>query len=108
MKDTSFHDYVVYDLLGSFPNISSKAMFGGHGVYSDGKIFAIVVDGELYVKGYPATETFFTSRGSHQFTYSKGDGKAYAMRYWHVPEEVYEDRDTFEEWVMVAISGSQG
>jgi DNA transformation protein and related proteins len=102
-KDTSFHDYIVYDLMGDFSGITSKAMFGGYGIYKDGVIFAIIAESELYMKGRKETEHFFQSRGSHQFTYSKNDGKTYAMNYWFVPEEVYEDKDALEEWVDAAL-----
>lgn len=103
-KDNSFHDYVVYDLLGNFSGISSRAMFGGYGVYKDRKIFAIIVDGELYLKGREGIKEFFESRKSHQFSYSRKDGKTYAMNYWFVPEEVYENRDILAEWVEMALA----
>ena len=103
-KDTSFCDYVVNDLLISVSGISSKAMFGGHGVYKDEKIFAIIVDGELYLKANNETKDFFATHNSHQFTYSKKNGKTYAMNYWFVPEEIFEDREKFVEWVDMAVS----
>lgn len=101
-KDSTFHDYVVHDLLGDVSGISSKAMFGGYGVYRDGKIFAIIVDGELYLKGREETKEFFESHNSRQFTYNKKDGKTYKMNYWFVPEEVYENRDMLGGWVDMA------
>ena len=103
-KDTSFHDYVVNDLLADVLGVSSKAMFGGHGVYKNGKIFAIIVDGELYLKASENTKNFFAKHDSHQFTYSKKNGKTYRMNYWFVPEEIFENREKFAEWVDVAVS----
>ena len=102
-KDTSFCDYVVNDLLIGVSGISSKAMFGGHGVYKDEKIFAIIVDGELYLKANNETKKFFATHNSHQFTYLKKNGKTYAMNYWFVPEETFEDREKFVKWVDVAV-----
>ncbi len=102
-KDTSFHDYVVHDLLGHISGITSKAMFGGYGVYQNGKIFAIIVDGVLYLKANETTKKFFTKHGSYQFTYAKKNGKTYTMNYWFVPEEVYENRDRFAEWIDVVM-----
>lgn len=105
-KNTSFNDYVVYDLLGDFPNVSSRAMFGGHGIYKDSTIFAIIAEGELYFKGQKETEDFFRSRNSRRFTYRKRGGKTYTMNYWLVPEEVCENRDAFTEWVERALVGA--
>jgi|GEM_PF-868511 DNA transformation protein len=102
-RDISFHDYVVYDLLGDLSGISSRAMFSGYAIYKDGKIFAIIVDGELYLKGRKETENFFKSQESRQFTYTKNGGKTYKMNYWFVPEEVFENRDTLAEWIDKAI-----
>ena len=102
-KDASFRDYVVHDLLSNFSGISSRAMFGGYGVYKDGKIFAIIANGELFVKGRKETEQFFKSNRSHQFTYSKKNGKIYTMNYWFVSEEVYGNRDMFAQWIDMAI-----
>ncbi len=44
----SFDDYVVHDVLGHIDGISARAMFGGHGIYKDGVIFAIIAYDELF------------------------------------------------------------
>lgn len=102
-KSSEFHDYIVFDLLEGVSGITSKAMFGGYGIYRDGKIFAIISDGELYFKSSKETEEFYKSKGSHPFVYSKKNGKEYSMRYWFVSEEVMENREKFSEWVDVAL-----
>lgn len=98
-KSAEFHDYVIHDVLGGIPGITSKAMFGGYGIYKDGKIFAIIVDGELYFKVDDNTVLDFKKLGSSQFTYEKKDGKKYAMNYWLLPEEIMEDNEKLELWV---------
>ncbi|MEK7499440.1 MAG: TfoX/Sxy family protein [Patescibacteria group bacterium] len=106
-KNAAFHEYVVHDLLVDVPHISSRAMFGGYGIYKDGNIFAIIVDGDLYLKATDETKTFFAERGSHAFTYAKKNGKSYTMNYWFVPEEVLEDREAFSKWIDVIMSVSR-
>lgn len=99
-KDTSFHDYVVHDLLGAVPGVASRAMFGGWGIYKDGVIFAIIVDGNLFFKAEGAHRVFFEAQGSRQFTYTtRTRPTPVAMPYWLVPENVLEDRELFDEWV---------
>ena len=45
-----FRDYVVGDLLSGVDGISSRAMFGGFGLYRGGKVFAFILANELYLK----------------------------------------------------------
>ena len=50
MKDNSYTEYIVYDILGHIPGITTKRVFSGSSIYLDGLIVAIVADGELYFK----------------------------------------------------------
>ena len=42
-------DYVI-EQIDNAGVITAKKMFGGHHVYSDGKLFALVIDNKLFVK----------------------------------------------------------
>jgi DNA transformation protein and related proteins len=104
-RSKEFHDYIIEDVLGHIPGITSRAMFGGYGIYKDKKIFAIIAEGELYFKAHgPADVTFFKTEGSHPFEYAKKDGKRYSMSYWLVPDGVLEDREKLEMWLEKAIN----
>lgn len=92
-RDTSFHDYVVHDVLSEMHGITSKAMFGGWGIYKNGIIFGIIIEGELYFKVGDENRDEFEKMDSHPFTYSNKNGKSVTMSYWLVPEEVLEDRE---------------
>lgn len=52
-----FVEFVV-DQLENAGQISFKSMFGEYGVYSDGKIFALVCDNKLFVKPTGAGRSF--------------------------------------------------
>ena len=41
-------DY-LHDLFSAFAPVTTRAMFGGHGVYRDGVIIAIVIGETLYL-----------------------------------------------------------
>ncbi len=104
IRDTGFHDYVVHDLLGTTPGISSRAMFGGWGIYHDGAIFAIMVEGEFFLKADDEGRRVFEAQGSRPFTYTtRTRPKPVAMPYWLVPGEVMEDKDIFDGWVIHAL-----
>ena len=105
-KSNEFHDYVVLDLLSDIPDVTSRAMFGGYGIYKNGNIFAIIVDGELYFKADEKTKKYFEAHGSRPFTYTKKNGRTYAMSYWLVPGEILENREKLAEWTDSAVSAS--
>jgi TfoX/Sxy family transcriptional regulator of competence genes len=44
-----FADYVI-EQIDNAGIITAKKMFGGYHVYSDGKLFALVIDNKLFVK----------------------------------------------------------
>lgn len=88
----------MHDALAGIPGITSRAMFGGWGIYKDKKIFGLIADGELYFKVDETTKPEYESYGSRPFTYTNR-GKTYAMSYWLVPEEVLERPDEIYEWV---------
>ncbi len=99
MAKNDFHDYVMQDVLGHIRGVSSRAMFGGHGIYKDGVVFAIIADGELYFKVDDSNRKDYEAAGSKPFCYSAKDRKRVTMSYWEVPASVMEDADEIELWV---------
>ena len=103
-RDRNFHDYVLYDLLGGLDGIASKPMFSGWGIFKNGKIFALINESELFLKGNEKTRKLFESGGGAQFEYEKKSyPKPVKLPYWSVPEEILENRELLSEWVRVAI-----
>ena len=77
--------------LGS---ISSRAMFGGHGIFSEDVMFAIVdSEGRVYLRADATTALAFEAAGSTQHA---------RMPYWEVPEPVREDPEQLREWARTA------
>ena len=48
-SDQAFVDFVL-DQIENAGEITAKKMFGEYGIYSDGKIFALVCDNKLFIK----------------------------------------------------------
>ena len=94
------------DLFSSLPAISIRRMFGGQGIYSDGTIVAIVLDGELYLKCDPETEALYESAGCRRWRYTPPGRKPVAMPYYRVPDEALEDADDMARWADVAASAA--
>ncbi len=89
--------------MGGIPSITSRAMFGGWGLYNDGIIFGIIAEGELYFKVGDSNRTLFEKMNSHPFVNSKSGGKSVTMSYWLVPEEVMEDQERLVDLMKKSI-----
>ncbi len=82
--------------LESIGGITSKKMFGGHGVFHDGKMFGIVDSaGSIFLKTDDTTKLEFEKRGSIKH------GK---MPYYLIPEDIINNADLLIEWSKKAIT----
>jgi DNA transformation protein len=101
-----FHEYVMHDVLGHINGITSKAMFGGYGIYLDGVIFGMITESdELRFKANAQTKEKYEALGGQQFIYHGHKSKTpTSMPYWQVPEAIMEDRERVEDWAREAAT----
>jgi DNA transformation protein len=111
-RSNSFKDYIVEDVLGHISGITSRAMFSGHGIYLDGVIVGLIIDGEFYLKADKTTKglgklfEYERNPPSHKparqlaggATDGRG-GKIVSLPYATVPIEILEDREKIEELI---------
>jgi DNA transformation protein len=104
-----FHDHIMGDILSHIDNITSRKMFGGYGLYHNGRIFAIITsDTGIYFKVDATNQSQYEAYGSEPFVYTgHKTKKPTQMPYWLVPEEVLEDRELIEEWVLQSAALSK-
>lgn len=84
------------ELFGTLPSVSTRKMFGGLGIYSDGVIFALMrSDGQLLIK---AQEGPFADRlagmGCERWTYTRKNGNESSMPYWSLPDSTLDDPES--------------
>jgi len=101
MSDDSFKEFVL-DQLSALPELRARAMFGAHGLYSDGRFFAILDEGRLFFKTDAQSQVDYTTRGMGPFTYEM-KGRVLSMGYHEVPPEVLENRTELAVWAGRAI-----
>ncbi len=96
-------DYLDYlhDLFSAFAPVTTRAMFGGHGVYRDGVIIGIVIDEAIYLKVDAQTRAVFEAAGCEPFVY-ESKGKTVPMSYWSVPEDALDSPQDFRPWAQRA------
>ena len=107
MKNNGFHNYVMDDLLGSMPGITSRAMFGGWGLYRDGVTFGIIADDELYFKVGDKNRPQYEKKQSGPFVYESSGKKVTMKSYWKVPADVLEDSHELAEWVSASCHAAR-
>ena len=81
-------------------------MFGGHGVYIDGTIVAIVVDDVLYFKTDERTRSAFTNLDLEPFRYQSKDGAVHTTSYFRAPDESLESPSAIKEWLRRALEAA--
>lgn len=97
-----YRDFVLEQLAGA-GRVTSRAMFGGVGLYLDGLFFALIADDSLYFKTGDSNRPRFQSAGSRPFCpYPERPDQQ--MGYWEVPADVLEDADTLALWAREALA----
>lgn len=99
-----FASYAV-DLMQSIGPVRAKRMFGGHGIFLDGLMFALIADNTLYLKVDKESEDKFKAKGLEAFTYNK-KGKIYSMSYYQAPEETLESPEEMIIWANMAYGAA--
>ncbi len=90
---------LLKEKLQVIDGVSSKKMFGGFGIFHEGKMFALVTSkGQVYLKYDETIKTKFTACGASQH------GK---MPYFSLPDEVFKDHDKMISWVQESIAISK-
>ena len=88
--------HFVMDRLSPLGGVSSRAMFGGYGIFHQGLMFALISEDILY----------FKVDDSNRERYKKAESKPFphGISYWEVPSEVLEDNDKLHEWANTSIA----
>jgi DNA transformation protein len=99
-----FVDYVM-ELLGPFGTVVARRMFGGHGIYLDGLMFAIVSDDMLYLKADEMNRVEFEQAGCEIFGYAR-QGKRATLNFFRAPEEAMESPVLMLPWARTAYAAA--
>jgi DNA transformation protein len=88
----SLHE--VFERLG---RIQTRRMFGGHGVWHEGRMIALVARDTLYLKSDAESAPHFDKLDLQPFTYVR-QGKEMPMSYRLAPADLFEDREEAALW----------
>lgn len=97
---SDFADFVV-DVFADWAPVRARTMFGGHGLYRDALMFALVADDVLYLKADEASADAFDALGLPPFEYEKG-GRTTRMSYRRAPDTLFDDPEEARRWAELA------
>ena len=89
---------LVSELLAPLGRVTTRAMFGGVGIYVDGYFLALVDDDVLYVKTDAALRHDLAAEASGPFTYMTKHGPGTLMSYWRMPDRLFDEPDEMVAW----------
>lgn len=99
-----FIDY-VRDQLQRLGPYSARAMFGGHGLFWQGTMFALVVGDTLYLRTDARNRPDYEERGLTPYKPWQ-DKRAVLHAYYPLPEDVLEDPDNAAAWAHRAVDAA--
>ncbi|MBT2188685.1 TfoX/Sxy family protein [Sphingobium nicotianae] len=102
MADDGLIDWLAEE-LAPLGTLSHRAMMGGRTLYLDGTVFAILDDGELWLKADAMSDAIWDEAGCPRFTYQMGEGRSGSMNYRRAPAETYDDGEALREWAKLAL-----
>jgi DNA transformation protein and related proteins len=99
-----FVDYVM-ELFGPFGTVVARRMFGGHGVFLDGLMFALVSGDVLYLKADAMNRVEFEQAGCEMFGYSRS-GRRASISFFRAPADAMESPELMLPWVRSAYAAA--
>ena len=87
---------MITDILSVFDDITSKQMFGGHGLFSHGKMFGMVdPEGVVYFKVGDSNRDDYEKEGSSRHS---------RMPYYKVPIKILANKEDLVKWADKSIT----
>jgi DNA transformation protein len=96
-----FRDFVLEQLQRTAPDVRTRSMFGGVGIYAGELFFALMDDDTLYFKVDESNRARHEARGMGPFRPFGEGGEV--MGYYQVPGDVLEDVEALAPWVDAAL-----
>lgn len=101
------NDFIEHlrELLAPVGAFGARRMFGGWGIYLDGRMIGLVADAQLYLKVDEDTRPQFAAAGCAPFVYTSRKGQI-QMSYWSTPEAALESAEAMAPWAGLALAAA--
>jgi DNA transformation protein len=85
--------------------VEIRRMFGGHGIFRGGVMFALIHDEMLFLRSDDGNRAAFAAAGMAPFRYRRR-GKLVALAYHQAPPEAVEDSDVLGQWADLGFAAA--
>ena len=99
-----FIEYIL-DQLSLWQHVTARTMFGGAGLYRDGKMFGLISDDAAYLKVDESNRKEFIEAGSSPF--KPYPDKSMTMSYFEVPPDILDDTEELVKWAENSLAIQQ-
>jgi DNA transformation protein and related proteins len=97
----------IRELFTAFGAVTVKRMFGGAGIYAEGRMFALVHEGVIYLKADTQNAAAFEREDLLPFTYKTKAGRRGVLSYRRMPERLYDDPEELAAWARAALAAAR-
>jgi DNA transformation protein len=94
----------IRELFSEFGPVDVRRMFGGSGVFVDGRMIALISRGVIYLKADVETFPDFEREGLGPFSYATKNGEHTLTSYWRMPDRLYDDPQELAQWARRAYA----
>jgi DNA transformation protein and related proteins len=94
----------IVELFSSFGPVDVRRMFGGLGIYADSMMFALVVDGTIYLKSGDSNRAMFEREALEPFSYLRAGRPQVITSYRRMPDRLYDDPEELAQWGRAALA----
>ncbi|MEE8270910.1 MAG: TfoX/Sxy family protein [Alphaproteobacteria bacterium] len=102
-RRSEYADYVV-ERLAPLGAVTARPMFGGHGIFMDGVMFALIASETLYLKVDEGNRAAYEARGAAPFR--PFANRPSAMAYYEAPAEIFEEQEDLVDWAREAFAAA--
>ena len=96
MHPSAIADFIL-EILSPWRPVTARRMFGGHGIYHAGVMFALIADGQLYLKVDDESRGVFEAAGLSPFVY-EAKGRRVSLSYHRAPDAMLDEPELAREW----------
>ena len=96
----------IGEIFRAFGPVAVRRMFGGAGLYAQGRMFALVSDDVIYLKVGASNAADFEREALQSFAYTVQGKRRSIPSYRRMPERLYDEPEELAAWARGALAAA--